>query len=922
MSDIDNHDTVPLLTTKFYVPPFRREMISRPNLVERLNSGLRRKLTLISAPAGFGKTTLLSEWTSQCERPVAWLSLDAGDNDLARFLAYLAGALRAVEGIEEIVGGIPKGMFAGPQPPGEAQARAVLTGLINEIAASGEKFALVLDDYHVITARPVHEAVTFLLDNLPPNVHLVIASRADPPLAIAGLRGRGQLAELRQADLRFASDEAARFLNQAMGLELSAGDISALSERTEGWIAGLQMAAISIQGRADVDQFVRAFAGSNVFVLDYLMEEVLERQTPATQRFLLWTSILDRLSGPLCDAVMTGNGGEADGLSEETFSLTGQKMLEMVERSNLFIVRLDDERRWYRYHQLFADLLRHRLRQLYPDLLPILHRRASEWHQNEGLLPMAVDHSLAGGDFERAARVIEASADAIFMRAEFTTMRRWIEALPEDVLQARPLLCVYYGLVLLLVGGTLEEVKACVADASEGDNSGAFEGELAAVRAILASLEGEIEDSLDLSRRALELLPPERTALLGFIERNLGVVYMITGNLEAARAIFERSATLGEKSGDFTSLVVGQEKLGTARRMQGRLRESKALYEQAIASATDSQGRRNPVVTKAVLGLADILREWNDLDRAEALLDEGIRLAHQWSEFLAMACYLVLFRVRQARGDLEGAAELLDQSQRMAAEWDLSEMDDIVVGASQTRIWLARGEFDQVRRWMEAGGLSSDGAAVELEKSEEAGHLDYVRQVAYTALGRAYLGQGQTDQALQVLEPLSRATESRGWGLLLIEVLALQALALRAHGETGRALEALERALSLGEPEGFVRTFVDEGQPMAELLREAASRGIAPRYVNKLLAAFEVAEHGPLQEAVTPSRAHPLAEPLSDRELEVLRLLNTSLSSTEMADELVVSVNTVRTHIRSIYGKLDVHSRYEAVDRARQLNLL
>jgi LuxR family maltose regulon positive regulatory protein len=922
MSEMDTREETPLLTTKFYVPPFRREMISRPDLVQRLNSGLRRKLTLISAPAGFGKTTLLSEWIRQCERSVAWLSLDTADNDLARFLAYLIGALRAVEGIGEIVGGISEGMFGGPQPPGQPQARAVLTGLINEIAASPETFALVLDDYHLVTARPVHEAVTFLLDNLPPNVHLVIASRADPPLAIAGLRGRGQLAELRQADLSFASDEAALFLNEAMGLKLSAGDISALSARTEGWVAGLQMAAISMQGRADVDQFVRAFTGSNVFVLDYLMEEVLERQTPETQRFLLWTSILDRLSGPLCDAVTAGNGGQARGAPEEAPSLTGQEMLELLERSNLFIVRLDDERHWYRYHRLFADLLRHRLHQVYQDLPPILHRRASEWHENEGLMAMAVDHALAGGGFERAARLIEASADETFMRAEFTTMRRWIEELPEDMLQSGPLLCVYYGLALLLVGGKLEEVKACIADAGDGDNSGAFEGEVAAVRAILATMEGEVQDSLDLSRRAMELLSPERTALSGFMERNLGVVYMLSGNLEAARDVFEKSATLGEKSGDFTSLVVGQEKLGTARRMQGRLRESKALYEQAIASATDSRGRRNPVVTKAVLGLADILREWNDLDGAEALLEEGIQLAHQLSEFLAMACYLVLFRVRQARGDLEGAAELLDESQRMAAEWDLSEMDDIVVGASQTRIWLARGEFEKVRQWMKAGDLSGAAAAAELDKPEETRSLDYMRQVEYTALGRAYLVQGQTDQALQVLEPLSRATERQGWGLLLIEALVLQALALRAQGETGQALEVLERALSFGEPEGFVRTFVDEGEPMAELLREAAARGMAPEYVNKLLAAFEVAEHGPLEDIVTPSRAQPIPETLSDRELEVLRLLNTSLSSTEIADELVVSVNTVRTHIRNIYGKLGVHSRYEAVARARELNLI
>ncbi|MDH4207458.1 MAG: tetratricopeptide repeat protein, partial [Anaerolineae bacterium] len=900
------------------------EMVSRPRLVEQLNSGLHRKLTLISAPAGFGKTTLLSEWIGHSERPVAWLSLDATDNDLARFLAYFVGALHTIEGLRENVGALPEGMFTGLQAPGGAQTEAVLTALINEIAAFGEPFALVLDDYHLITAEAIQQAVAFLVDNLPAEMHLIIASRADPPLAIAGLRGRGQLTELRQADLRFTADEVSAFLDRVAGLKLSPRDISALSSRTEGWIAGLQMAALSLQGRDDVTQFVDAFTGSNVFVLDYLMEEVLERQSPATQSFLLWTSILDRLSGPACDAVTAGNVEEVQQLTVEgeVPPLTGQEMLEMLERSNLFIVRLDDERCWYRYHRLFADLLRQRLEQLHPGLPALLHRRASEWHERNGLGAVAIDHALAGRDFQRSVRLIETGADSTFMQAEFTTMRRWIEALPNDIVQGRPLLSAYYGLALLLVGGTLEEVKACIAHASKGDSSGAFEGELAAVRALLASLDGDPQQSLELSRRALESLPVERTFLSRFVERNLGMIYMLSGDLEAARQVFERSARLGEKSGDFTSMVVAQEKLGTARRMQGRLRESVVLYEQAMDSATDEKGRRNPVVTKAVLGLADIMREWNDLEAAERLLQEGIELAQQWSQFLTMSCHLVQFRVRQARGDLEGAAELLERCQRLAAEWDLSEMDDIIVGASQTRIWLARGEFDQVRRWMENRGLSSAAAAAELEGPKERASLDYVRQVEYTALGRVYLAQGQAEQALRVLQPLSRATDRGGWGLLLIESLALLALALRSQGETEQALEVLERALSLGEPEGFVRTFVDEGEPMAQLLGEAAARGIAPRYVGKLLAAFEVAEHGPLEHIVAPSKTRPLPEPLSERELEVLRLLNTSLSSTEMADELFVSVNTVRTHIRSIYAKLDVHSRYQAVDRARELNLL
>jgi LuxR family maltose regulon positive regulatory protein len=924
MSEMETRTPAPLLTTKFYVPPFRPEMVSRPRLVGQISAGLHRKLTIISAPAGFGKTTMLSEWIHQCERPVAWLSLDAADNDLARFLTYLVEALRTVASLREHVGGMTDGMVHGLQSLGGSQAEALLTRLINDIVAVRETFALVLDDYHLITAPSIHEAVTFLLDHLPPEMHLILAGRSDPPLPFAGLRGSGQLAELRQSDLRFTAEEAAAFLNEAIGLQLSAADVEALSSRTEGWIAGLQMAAISMQGRDDLTQFVRAFTGSNVYVLDYLMEEVLERQPDSVQAFLLKTSILDRLTGPLCDAVTAGNG-EGTSLppsAESDARLTGQAMLEMLERANLFIMRLDDERRWYRYHRLFADLLRQRLPQVYPGLPATLHGRACEWHEKNGLTPAAIDHALAARDFERAAELVHVSAGVVFARGEFVTLEGWMGALPDDVLRGRPLLCAYYALVLLLVGGTLDRVKECIESASEEDRSGAFEGELMAVRAILATLEGDIPASLELSRRALELLPEEHTFLSGFVERNLGTIYMLTGDLEAAQRVFKESAVLGEKAGDFTSVVVAQEKLGTGRRLQGRLREAKALYEQALESATDERGRRHPVVTKAVLGLADIMREWNDLIAAEELIEEGLELAAAWSRFLVISCHMVLSRVREAQGDLRSASDLLDQCQQLAAEWDLSEMDDVMVGAYQARVWLAQGRFDTVADWAEERDLNSARAAVELAKSQEDISLMYMRQVEYAALARMYVVTGEAERALEVLGPLVRANEQRGWGSLLTESLALQALAFRSKGDVDQALRVLEHALSIGEPEGYIRSFVDEGEAMAELLRAAALRGTAPEYVNKLLAAFEVAEHGPLEEIATASDAQSLMEPLSTRELEVLRLLNTSLSSTEMADELVVSVNTVRTHIRSIYSKLGVHSRYEAVARARELDLI
>jgi len=918
--DTEQGTVTPLLTTKFYVPPFRPEMVSRPRLVERLNTGLHRKLTLVSAPPGFGKTTLLSEWVNCCERPVAWLSLDEGDNDLARFLAYFAEALQTIEMVRETAGAIGESLLTSLRTPGEPQVEPLLTGLLNDIASVQDPFVLILDDYQLITAQPVHQAVTFLLEHLPPQMHLIIATRADPPLSIAGLRGRGQLTELRHADLRFTREEAAAFLNKVMGLDLPSEDVAALSARTEGWIAGLQMAAVSMQGRENVAQFVRAFAGSNVYVLDYLVEEVLDRQPHEVQSFLLRTSILDRLSGPLCDAVIGADADETGPLVSE--GPGGQETLETLERSNLFIVRLDDERRWFRYHRLFADLLRQRLQQLHPDLPHTLHRRAGEWYESNGLIPQAIHHALSAGDFDRAARLIEETAEATLARAEFVTFRRWSEALPDEVLLTHPLLCTYDAVVLLVGGGTHEEVDIRLEHAARGDTEGVLEGAIKAIRAVLVTFDGDIQQGMELAQGALELLPEHGTFLLSFVHRALGFIYIMSGDAEAATQAFERSATVGEKTGDLAAAVVAQEKVGSIRRIQGRLHEAKALYERALELATDGKGRCHPVATKAVVGLADVLREWNDLDAATDLLQQSIELAGRWSKIMSASGYLVLTRVRLAQGDLGGAAEAIDRAQRLVAAWDISEIDDSFADVIQTRVWLAQGDFTALERWMERRDLTREGVAAALARDEGRVPPDYVQQIEYAALARFHVARQKPDEALQILMPTTRAAEKLEWNGVTIETLTLQALAFRAQGDVERALDALQRALALGEPAGYARSFLDEGQAMADLLREAASQGIALEYVNKLLAAFEVAEHGSLEQPGPPPQSRPSMETLSERELEVLRLLNTSLSSTEMADELVVSVNTVRTHIRSIYSKLGVHSRYEAVARARELKLI
>ncbi|MHB0877215.1 MAG: LuxR C-terminal-related transcriptional regulator [Anaerolineae bacterium] len=901
----------PILATKLHIPPPRPGIVPRPHLIEWLTKGLHRRLTLVSAPAGFGKTTLVGEWAASFERSVAWLSLDEGDNDTTRFLAHLIAALQTVAAS---VGAGLLGVLQSPQPP---PIEAVLAALINQIATVPDRLVLVLDDYHVIDAERVESAIAFLLEHLPPQMHLVIATREDPDLPLARWRARDQVTELRATNLRFTSSEASQFLNQVMCLSLSAGEIAALETRTEGWIAGLQLAALSMQGRSDTASFIHAFAGSHRFVLDYLVEEVLQHQPERVRSFLLQTAILDRLSGPLCNAVT----GRDD----------GAVMLDALERGNLFIVPLDDERQWYRYHHLFADVLQARLVEEQPNQVSGLHRRASSWYERSGLPPDAIRHALAAKDFERSASLIELAWSEMDVSMRSATWLGWARALPDELVRARPVLSVGWAWALL-DGGEMEACEARLRDAERWLDTSedtqerpetasdemvvADERQFRSLRATIATARAyralalsDVPGTVKYARQALRHTPEEdhvrriqATALLGLAQH-------AGGQLEAAdRSLADLQANTG-KAGDISTAIGMTHVLADVRVARGRLHGAMSAYQQAMQLAA-AHGEPMPVGTADLCrGISELCCERGDADAAAEHLMASKKLGeHAVLTGLQSRLCVAEARIREAGGDLDGALDSLDEAERLYVRSPLPDVRPIA--ALRAQIWVAQGRLTEALGWVHERGLSPGD------------DLCYLREFEHMTLARVLIARyktGRADtavrEALTLLERLLKAAEEGERMGSLIEILALQALAHEAQGGTHAALAPLERALTLAEPEGYVRVFVHEGPPMAALLREAAKRAIAPNYVARLRAAFGQAE------GRTPV-TQLLVEPLSERELEVLGLLRTELSGPEIARELTVSLSTVRTHTQNIYTKLGVGNRRAAVRRAEAIGLL
>ena len=897
--------------------------MSRLRLSEKLEEGLGCRLTLVSAPAGFGKSTLLGAWTSGLSvgRPVAWLSSDTGDNDPARFWHYF---IAAVDRLHPGAGDVALELLGSPQAPA---VEAILTTLLNKLAVLPTDAVLVLDDYHLIESRAIHEALAFLIDHLPPRMHLVIATRTDPPLPLARLRARGELNEVRAADLRFTPEEAASFLNEVMGLELTAQNVAELESHTEGWIAGLQLAALAMRGNADVPGFIAAFTGSNRHVVDYLAEEVLGRQPEELQTFLLETSILDRMCAALCNTV----SGHTD----------GQTTLGRLEQANLFVIPLDDERQWYRYHHLFADVLRQRLRQEYPDLVPELHKRASGWFEEEGLVPEAVHHALAAQDWEIAIRLIEASGMTVVLGQQGQTLLGWIDEIPEELARERPDLCTIRALALVFSNrpdaaeASLQQAERCLRGDQTSDEARAILGRIAVIRAAIARFSGDLERCVVLGRRALEMLPQtEATAReRASAGTNAILAYQVSGDVRPAKERpLEEAIASFRASGAPIALLNGINHLARMRTLQGRLRAAVATHEEAAEVASGRYGARDLVNGAAYYaGLGDIHREWNELDTAETHLRRGTDLvagAIMVEADVATHGYLSLARLQQARGRLDDALATLQEFADLARRRNFAARLVARSEAARARIALMQDDLPAAVGWAEASGLDSEGKP------------SYPREEQYLTLVRVLIAQGRLDptgsyldDALGLLGRLLGAAEDGGRMGSIIEILALRALALQAEHDSSDALAALERALALAQPEGYVRLFLDEGASMKALLSEllktrrkggsGAKQLTSLTYVRRLLAAFEAphtstglsVEHG-------SQSGQSLYVGLTTREREVLELIADGLSNREIASRLFIATSTVKGYVHSLLRKLEAENRTRAISRARELHLL
>jgi LuxR family transcriptional regulator, maltose regulon positive regulatory protein len=910
-----------LLRTKHRIPRLRPQIVVRQRLLDRLQSGIWCRLALVCAQAGFGKTTLLVDWARQSGRPVAWITLDEGDNAPERFLRYLHAAIQAaLPG----VGAAAAAMLQKPQPLNSLGTsaggfpEAFVSSLINDLDEQGTPAVLVLDDYHTLHNQVIHETVNYLLEHLPQNLLLVIASRSDPPLPLARLRAQGEIVELRGSDLRFTPQESAEFLNRVMGLNLTAEAVAILESRTEGWIAGLQLAGLSMRDRADSLQFIKSLSGSSRFILDYLVEEVLRRQPADIQEFLLKTSILERLRPDLCQAVSGHPGSRA--------------VLERLEQANLFIQALDDEGGWYRYHTLFADLLRYQLKQTLPEQFEQLHLKAAAWYASNQLPVEAVSHFLAAGALPQAALLVEQTAEELLNRGQANRLLGWMDTLPQSVYHSRPRLPLLYvwGLIstsqFSLVEPHFQVVEAALQTwrpAETGSDARnlpeAIAVQLLATRAIVASTQGDLERTIQLSNQALAGLPPD-VGLYGALHMGLGVAYHLSGNLQLASRSFAAASEASHKSGEIAVALTALFNVGDIQYECGLLHQAETTYRRGLDLAAAFSHDNLPVTGMAFCGLAGLYYEWDNLPAAMEFSQQAVELCGQWGNTnIQAASYGINGRILFTLGQREPASQALDRARDLAQKGGVTPNIHQLLAVYQLESWLLQDELELAWRWIQAHPFDIHGTISYGDQFECLG-----RAWVMAARGRILKDPSLLESAYGLLLRLADNYQASGALDPAIHGLALQALCLVGLRRDAEALSVLQQALSLAQPEGYIRLFVDHGPAMAELLKTFSLAPAAPsvlkQYALELLGHFAV-----VSPAVGPAprpEANRLPEPLSERELEVLRLVAAGLSNQDIAARLTLASGTVKRHLHNIFGKLDVTTRSQAIARARSLQLV
>jgi LuxR family maltose regulon positive regulatory protein len=893
---------VTLLSTKFYFPPARANLVSRPRLLERLNEGLRGPLTLVAAPAGYGKTTLMSEWRSGqgSTMLVAWLSLDEGDNAPSRFWFYLISALGT---LQSNLGGDALRMLQTPKLP---PIENLLTELINNLNTFPKDFVLALDDVHLITAPEIYRGINFLLEHLPPHLHLVILTRADPPLSLSRLRARGQLTEIRAEDLQFNPEETARFLNQIMDLALTSEQVAALEKRTEGWIAGLQLAALSLQGRRDVDNYISAFTGSHHYIVDYLAEEVLSRQPNYLREFLLKTSILERLTGTLCDALT----GRTD----------GQATLELLAQSNLFVFPLDDEWRWYRYHDLFSDVLQNKLRSNFPNDFVQLHQQAAEWHENNRLTRVALDHALSAKDFALAEQLFYKYWMEWITLYNLPANLQSLQQIPRKIIRAAPRLSLINGWMLWAVGKVAEtesQISITQRMSDELLQTGDFHQESSeyqsltadtnVLRSLVATHKRAYPQAIQLAESAIQAISNEELISLAAAYFALSFACQEMGEIDRLLQVSTETLSIARSSGNSSVCANAFRYLASTYKIQGRLQDAFDTYQQALEYAREHEQASEPPYNLIYNSIAELFYEWNDLTSAEQYLNQGMKMIEvagffvnlQWASPLSA-------KIKRARGDWLGAVDEMRQVVSMARR------GNITLFASQSEAYLARLQC-------ETGHLPDSIAWINSLELARTDRLGYERSIDAIQCAYILTRLERYDEANELLEWIETASRTSNNIQSLLNAFLLQALVWHHRGDIPRAVSRLKNALTLAEPEGYMRTFLDYDEPMRVLLKTATSsiKDITLlSYSRKLLAAFgdKPGQPQPKEQAIIT--------PLSERELEVLHLIAAGKSNQEIANELVIALGTVKRHIFNIYNKLDVKNRTECVARARALDML